>query len=59
MDYFTKVSYWRLDEQSKVVCDLLIEQAATVTQISKEKGNVLYLDSEMELWDSLINSESE
>ena len=53
MDYFTEVSHGRLDRQSKIECDLLIEQAATVTQISKEKGNVIYLDSDTELWDSL------
>ena len=35
--------WWFVDE----------EQAATVTHISKEKGNVMYLDSNVELWDSL------
>ena len=39
--------------KKQVECDSLIEQAATVTHISKEKGNVMYLDSDMELWDSL------
>ena len=58
VDYFTKVSQGRLPTK-QVECFVDEEQAATVTHISKEKGNVMYLDSEMELWDSLIYSESE
>lgn len=49
-DLTTKQSrVWFVDE----------EQAATVADISKEKGIVMYLDSNVELWDSLIYSESE
>ena len=45
MYYFTKVSQGRLlTKQSRVFVDE--EQAATVTPISKEKGNVNYLDSD-------------
>ena len=47
MDYFTEVSQGRLDRQSKVEWWFVDEeQAATVTHISKEKGNVMYLDSD-------------